>query len=123
MVSRRLTSLAVDNHLVHQRQGGFLPKHCAVDLVAAACSKIEEQKALGLWSAVLSMDVEGAYNALVAGRVYTRLLDHGFPTLACRLVRSWMTGRTSALWDGVQRPVTSGVPQGSLFPPLCLRCL
>ena len=46
------------------------------------------------------------------------LIRHGLPCTLVSLVGSWATRRTSALWDGVQRRLTSGLPQSSPLSPI-----
>jgi hypothetical protein len=58
---------------VHPQHFGALPGRAATDLVAAAVHDIEESWARGKVASLLTLDIKGAFDAVMLGRMVKRL--------------------------------------------------
>jgi hypothetical protein len=68
------------------------------------------------------MDVKGAFDGVLPGRLVRRLREQGWPECLVRWIQSFATGRTVRIrLDGSTGPVTDvvcGLPQGSPISPI-----
>ena len=68
------------------------------------------------------MDVKGAFDAVLPGRLVRRLREQGWPNNLVHWIQSFITGRTIKIrLDGETGPVTNiycGLPQGSPISPI-----
>jgi ribonuclease HI len=122
LVARRLAWTAVQEKVLHPQHFGALPGRAATDLVAAAVHDIEESWARGRVVSLLTLDIKGAFDAVLPGRMVKRLQEQGWPANLIRWVESFMTGRTGKIrMDGMLGDLFSipaGVPQGSPVSPI-----
>jgi len=103
--------------VVSSQHGGALPKRSAIDLVASFTHDVEKAMAEGKQVTMVTLDIQGAFDALLANRLLQRIQRQGWPmTLLC-LVKSFLTNRkvrvrledsTTAFFT-----VACGTPQGS----------
>ena len=122
LVARRLAWTAIREKIVHPQHFGALPGRAATDLVAAAVHDIEESWARGRVVSLLTLDIKGAFDAVLPGRMVRRLQEQGWPPNLVRWVNSFMTGRTGRIrMDGLTGEpfsIPAGVPQGSPVSPI-----
>ncbi|ODM18623.1 hypothetical protein SI65_05240 [Aspergillus cristatus] len=120
LMARRLAWIAIKRKVLHPQQFGALL--CRSDLAAALVHDIEESWARGLSASMLTLDVKGAFDAVLPGRLTQRLRSQGWPPTVFRCVSSFAQDRTAAIQlDGHRSPtfaVSAGLPQGSPVSPI-----
>jgi hypothetical protein len=93
-----------------------------VDLTTCLTHDVEEALNKGLTATLLTLDVKGAFDTVLPGRLVHRLHEQGWPDNLTRWVASFATGRLVQLkLDGEIGPLTSiqcGLPQGSPVSPI-----
>ncbi|ODM14226.1 hypothetical protein SI65_10363 [Aspergillus cristatus] len=114
--------VAIKYKVLHPQQFGALPCRSATDLAATLVHDIEEAWARGLAASMLTLDVKGAFDAVLQGRLIQRLRSQGWPPTVLRWASSFTQDRTAAIrLDGHQSPtftVPAGLPQGSPVSPI-----
>ncbi|KAJ3454190.1 hypothetical protein MRS44_018084 [Fusarium solani] len=122
LIAGRLAYAAIGQDVLHPQQIGALPKRSAVDLVAALIHEIEAALDAGLVATLVTMDVVGAFDAVMRNRLLLRLREQGWPPSLARWAGSFMTDRRAKvrLQDTVTEmaPLSCGLPQGSPASPI-----
>ncbi|KAL5614700.1 uncharacterized protein BROUX77_000537 [Berkeleyomyces rouxiae] len=122
LIARKITFLALENSILHPQQFGALPKRSASDLVACVIHDIERNWAESKVSTLLTMDVKGAFDAVLPGRLQCRLREQGWPSYLTSWVGSFISDRKCRLRMGSIRStgknISCGVPQGSPVSPI-----
>ena len=121
IVAKRVTWTALTSGILSPQHGGALPKRSAMDLVAAFTHDVEAALALGKQVTMITMDVQGAFDALLPRRLLARMARQGWPPTLLQLVRSFLTNRkvrvrlekSTTPYYGVK----CGTPQGSPLSP------
>ena len=76
----------------------------------------------GLTASMLTLDIKGAFDAVLPGRLIRRLREQGWPNNLVNWVTSFVTNRTAQIHlDGEIGPyqkITCGLPQGSPVSPI-----
>jgi hypothetical protein len=91
------TTACVDIGLREDNPSTVLPGRSAVDLAAAVIHDIEESWARGKVVTLLTLDVRGAFDAVLPGRLIRRLRDRGWPPNIMRWVASFISQRSAAV--------------------------
>ena len=93
-----------------------------MDLVAAFTHDVEAALAQGKEVTMVTMDVQGAFDALLPRRLLKRMLEQGWPLPLLRLVGSFLTSRSARVrLEKATTPaylVRCGTPQGSPLSPI-----
>ena len=114
--------IAIKYKVLHPQQLGALPLRSATDLTAALVHDVEEAWARGLKASMLTLDVQGAFDAVLSGRLVGRLREQGWLTKVIRWMASFTQGRTASLRLGTHTSKTydipAGLPQGSPISPI-----
>lgn len=101
---------------------GALPKRSAMDLVASFAHDVEIARSKGHRVTMVTLDVQGAFDALLRNRLLYRMREQGWPYALLRLVRSFLQNRRVRvrLEDATTRyfRVAAGTPQGSPLSPV-----
>ena len=122
LIARRLAWVATQEKILHPQHFGALPGRSATDLAAVAVHDIEETLLRGKVASMLTLDIKGAFNAVLPGRLIQRLQQQGWPANLVRWVSCFATQRTATLrLDNESGPtfnVPSGLPQGSPVSPI-----
>jgi ribonuclease HI len=122
VIARRIAWTALTNGILSPQHGGALPKRSAMDLVACFTHDVESAMAAGLEVTMITMDVQGAFDALLVKRLLKRMTTQGWPLPLLQLVNSFLTDRkvrvrleksTTPYHD-----VACGTPQGSPLSPV-----
>lgn len=77
LVARRIAYHAIVNNITRSNQAGALPNRSATDLIAALVHDIEQALADGDLLTPLTMDVQGAFDAVLRNRLITILHRQG----------------------------------------------
>ena len=122
IISQRIAWTALTHQVLSSQHGGALPKRSAMDLVASFTHDVEKAIAEGRQVTMVTLDVQGAFDALLVNRLLRRMQEQGWPLSLLYLVRSFLTGRkvrvrledsTTAFYT-----VACGTPQGSPLSPV-----
>ncbi|KAG0152997.1 hypothetical protein PDIDSM_1956 [Penicillium digitatum] len=101
---------------------GALPKLSATDLVASFTHDAEMALSQNKQVTLVTMDVQGAFDALLRRRLLKRMGEQGWPRELLLLVDSFLTGRKARVrLEGSTTPeydVVCGTPQGSPLSPV-----
>ena len=122
IVARRIVWTALQHGLISPQQAGAVPKMSATDLVASLTHDIELALANKKKATLVTMDVQGAFDALLKNRLLHRMAKQGWASKAIQLTDSFLTGRsiTTRLETHTTqaRQVHCGTPQGSPWSPM-----
>lgn len=122
LLARRMAWIAIKYKILHPQQFGALPLRSATDLAASLIHDVEEAWSRGLKASMLTLDVQGAFDAVLPGRLIRRLQEQGWPINVIRWVASFTQGRTASLRLGNHMSQTfqvpAGLPQGSPISPI-----
>lgn len=117
LIARRLAWTVVDLGILAPQHFGALPKRSATDLVAALTHDVEQALSQGMVATLVTADVEGAFDAVLAGRLVVRMREQGWPFLLIRWIQSFMANRSAFVrFEGVVTDIgvlSCGLPQGS----------
>jgi hypothetical protein len=92
--ARRLAWTAIACGVISPQHGGALPKRSTMDLVAAFTHDVEAALAQGRKVTMVTMDVQGALDALLRRRLLKRMMEHGFPLALIHLIESFLSDRS-----------------------------
>lgn len=122
ILARRMSTLAITEHILNDQHFGALPKRAATDLVACVVHDVEQAFSRGHNASLLTADVSGAFNAVLKNRLVHRLRMQGWPHSLVTLIHDFMTDRTAStrMEDSSlpTTPLACGVPQGSPISPI-----
>ena len=114
--------LAIKYEVVPQQLFGALPGRSAVDLVSCVIHDAEAAMRNNKVMAMVTLDVQGAFDAVLHKRLLRRMREQGWPKILCQWVESFLTTRRIRVrhHDGTTRDkvLECGVPQGSPLSPL-----
>jgi len=122
IIARRLAWTSLMSGVLSPQHGGALPKRATMDLVAAFTHDVEAAFAAGKEVTMITMDVQGAFDALLKRRLLKRMTKQGWPLPLLRLVNSFLSDRkirvrlekSTTPYYGVE----CGTPQGSPLSPV-----
>ena len=124
LVAKRLSWISIKHKVLHPQPFGALPLRSAADLTTCLVHDVEEAWARDkkATSSVLTIDIKGAFNAVLPGRLLKRLRAQGWPDSVARWAFSFATERTARIrLDKVTippEPIICGLPQGSPVSPI-----
>lgn len=122
LMARRLAHAAMHHCVLARQLAGALPKRSATDLTTALTHNIERALADGQVATLVTMDIQGAFDCVMRGRLLRRLWQQSWPPQVLRWVGSFMEGRSARVrHDGVttpSEPLMCGLPQGSPVSPV-----
>jgi ribonuclease HI len=122
LVARRIAYAALENDLLSPQHGGALPRRSAMDLVTAFTHDVEHAFAMKKHVTMVTMDVQGAFDALLKNRLLQRMRKQGWPRSLLAFVHSFLTDRHVQVRLGgtitPPKPVACGTPQGSPLSPI-----
>ncbi|RAL66290.1 hypothetical protein DID88_005960 [Monilinia fructigena] len=112
-------------HIRAPQHGGALPKRSAVDLVASFVYDVESAFAQGKEVTLVTLDVQGAFDALLPRRLLERMRKQGWPGKLLRLIGSFLADRKVMVrLEGTytaESKTQCGTPQGSPLSPILIR--
>ncbi|EED24658.1 reverse transcriptase, putative [Talaromyces stipitatus ATCC 10500] len=109
--------ISIHHKVLVRQQFGALPLRSANDLTICLTHDVEQALNQGMIASLLTLDVKGAFDAVLPGRLIRRLREQGWPTNLVLWIASFATGRSVQIrLDGEIGPSTDiacGLPQGS----------
>ncbi|CCU77161.1 reverse transcriptase [Blumeria hordei DH14] len=122
LIARRLSWIAIRHKIVASQHFGAVPLCSATDLTTCLVHDIETALNSKLTASLLTLDVKGAFDGVLPGRLALRLRDQGWPDNLVRWVASFTSNRAAKTrLDGSTGPefdVPCGLPQGSPVSPI-----
>jgi ribonuclease HI len=122
VLAKRLAWTALTHNIFSKQHAGALPKRSAMDLVVSLTHDLELALQQGKCATLVTLDVQGAFDALLPNRLLRRMQTQGWPATTICLIKSFLTGRqvrvrlddcTTVFYD-----VECGTPQGSPLSPV-----
>ncbi|EED16647.1 transposon I factor, putative [Talaromyces stipitatus ATCC 10500] len=117
LVVRNMAWISIHYKVLARQQFGALPLRSVNDLTTCLTHDVEQALNQGMTTSLLTLDVKGAFDAVLPGRLIRRLCEQGWPTNLVLWIASFATGRSVQIrLDGEIGPSTDiacGLPQGS----------
>lgn len=121
MALRRLRWITTATNAFPPEQSGFRPGRSTADSLADVVSTLEEARFLGEVGCLVLLDVRSAFDCLPHAPILDALRNLGVCGLMLSYVEAFLSDRTLRVRIGGTvsdpRPVTAGVPQGSVLSP------
>jgi hypothetical protein len=122
LIASKMSWLAITLQVVGKQQFGALPLRSSVDLTTCLTYDVERALSAKKKASFLTMDVKGAFDAVLPGRLIRRLREQGWPDHLVQWIQSFITNRSVNIrMDGEIGPLTNifcGLPQGSPISPI-----
>lgn len=122
LVAKRMSWIAIKYKVLARQQFGALALRSSVDLTTCLTNDVETALKQGLVASVLTLDIKGAFDATLPGRLVRRLREQGWPAPLVSWVSSFATNRSVHIrMDGEVGPLLNidcGLPQGSPISPI-----
>lgn len=122
IIARRIAWTALTQGMLSPQHGGALPRRSAMDLAAAFTHDVEAAMAKGRQVTMVTMDVQGAFDALLKRRLLQRMTKQGWPLSLLKLIDAFLSDRQVRvrLEKSTTRnhDVSCGTPQGSPLSPV-----
>ena len=93
LIAKRMAWIAVTQKVLTCQQFGAVPHHSAVDLTTCLTHDVETALNSKLKATMLTLDVKGAFNGVLPGRLVRRLREQGWPDNLAKWVGSFSTQR------------------------------
>jgi hypothetical protein len=127
LVKDKLMDHLLKNKLINDSQHGFLPgRSCATNVIQFmdVITKIIDK---GNPADIFYLDFAKAFDKVPHERLLLKLAAKGVTGRILTWIRNWLTGRTQWVAMGGEKSdskeVESGIPQGTLLGPPCLRSI
>ncbi|OAQ57276.1 reverse transcriptase [Pochonia chlamydosporia 170] len=113
---------SVKYKVLHPNQAGALPKRSATDIVTALLYDVERALGNGKVATLVTMDVKGAFDAILPYRLVLRLRQQGWPDFLICWIYHFVSHRKALVrfQDAKTEPaeLPCGLPQGSPISPI-----
>ncbi|EED17315.1 reverse transcriptase, putative [Talaromyces stipitatus ATCC 10500] len=86
--------ISIHYKVLARQQFRALPLRSANDLTTCLTHDVEQALNQGMTTSLLTLDVKGAFNAVLPGRLIRRLCEQGWPTNLVLWIASFATGRS-----------------------------
>src|SRR5436190_21429384 len=107
LLAKKISWLAISLRVLIDQHFGALPLRSAVDLTTCLTHDIEESLNKGLKATLLTIDIKGAFDVVLPGRLICRLCEQGWPENLVRWIQSFATSRSVKIHlDGLTGPET-----------------
>ena len=120
LLINRIMHHVYTNDLLNHDQFGFTPKKSTTDAAMAVKKSVEEGLRQGLITIIVSLDVQGAFDAAWWTGILKTLQYFNCPRNLFYLTKSYLSQRTALMTTNtlqVVRDVSKGCPQGSCCGP------
>lgn len=118
IVHARLEHFVDSRGLIPDHQFGFRRERSALDCVSVLAMDINKNFSHGKSTAVVALDIKGAFNALLPSAVLQQLRDDEVPGRLLNFISFMITNRSLHFGDDLVPPRICGVgvPQGGFYP-------
>jgi len=122
LMKKQIMNYLTSNHLISKNQYGFQNKKSCEMALLDMYSYITQATGSGKFALGIFMDIQKAFDCVPFDRLIHKLKFYGFSTTSCKLINSFLTGRTQC--TKVNRlvspdlPVVCGIPQGTVLGPI-----
>ena len=93
LIAKRMSWIAINFQVLAPQQFGALPKRSSVDLTTCLTHDVETALSKGLTATLATLDIKGAFDAVLPGRLVKRLREQGWPAHLCNWIASFITER------------------------------
>lgn len=122
LLARRIAWISIRSKILASQQFGALPCRSAIDLTTCLTHDVERALNEGKTASMLTLDIKGAFDAVLPGRLVRRLREQGWPDNLVKWISSFATDRTVQIRldneTGPSRSISCGLPQGSPISPI-----
>jgi hypothetical protein len=122
LVARQMSWIAVHYKVLSKQQFGALPLRSAVDLTTCLTHDVETALNSNRTASLLTLDVKGAFDGVLPGRLIRRLREQGWPDCLVRWISAFATNRSVRIQldrsIGPMLDIKCGLPQGSPVSPI-----
>ncbi|OAA60613.1 reverse transcriptase [Akanthomyces lecanii RCEF 1005] len=124
IIAKRMPYLAIKHKILHPNQAGALPQRSATDIAAALTHDVEQTRRgkKKKVATLVTMDVEGAFDAILRNRLILQLRKQGWPDFLVRWLVMFLTHRLASVRfeDAIVEALEliCGIPQGSPLSPI-----
>lgn len=122
LIARRMAFWAIDQDILSPTQLGALPGRSAIDLVESLLDDVHRTRSRGHVCTLATLDVEGAYDSILPGRLSVRLREQGWPPQYVSWAASFAASRQVQVkidhFTDEARTTPQGLPQGSPASPI-----
>jgi len=116
----RLNHYMYLTEFLNKNQYGFIPQTSTIDAIMAFKNFVQEGFSKGEITAIVSLDVEGAFNTAWAPSVLKHLQESGCLRNLYNLTKNYFSKRRATMAKNnmkLERAVSKGCPQGSCLGP------
>ncbi|KAI1007062.1 hypothetical protein K3495_g1149 [Podosphaera aphanis] len=93
-LAKRISWIAIHEKVLASQHFGAVPYRSAINLVAYLTHDFERALSEGRTASMLTLDIEGAFDAVLPGRLIRRLREQGWPHNLINWIESFTTGRS-----------------------------
>lgn len=93
IIAKRMSYHAITSDVVGRQQFGALPKRPATDLVSCVVHNIEEARSQGWAATFVTLDVQGAFDAVLQNRLLQQMQAQGWPASIFRWTSSFLSNQ------------------------------
>lgn len=121
IVTNKLSHFLESNHRLNDMQFGFRRHRSAIDALHKVVEVVNENKTMGLMTALISYDIKSAFNTARWSSILHALSEHNIPLQLFRYFKNYLSNRSvtfEAQEFSMVHNYNCGVPQGSNSGPL-----